>query len=127
MANYLIIHPQDDDRVFSRDVAARLARVSHEFLEACEQEELIRPQPMAGGTDGFTAADVRTLARIRRLHEHLQLDMAGVEVVLNMRRRMLEMLQEAEQLEREMTRREQALRREIWQLRQKLASDSEWQ
>lgn len=129
MANYLIIRSTDEEEqpVYSRAVAAELARITREFLEDLEREELVRSRRMAGGGRGYTSHDVRSLRRIRRLREQIGLDLPAVEVVLHMRQRMIEMLQEMDQIEQERIRREQALRREIRQLQQRLADEGKWQ
>lgn len=129
MANYLIVRSTEEEEqpVYSRDAAADLAWITREFLADLEQAELVRARRMAGGNRGFTYHDVRDLRRIRRLREHLGLELPAVEVVLHMRRRMVEMLQELEQVEQQMFRREQELRREIRQLQQQLAQEGEWE
>ncbi|HSM57921.1 MAG TPA: chaperone modulator CbpM [Candidatus Sulfomarinibacteraceae bacterium] len=122
----LIIRSDENDRVYSREGAARLARVPLELLELCEQEELIRPRRTSAGTRGLTTAEVRRLARIRRLQEDLELDLGAVEVVLHMRQRMLELLQELDRVEQQMYRREQELHSQIRELRRRLAEDGRW-
>lgn len=127
MEKYLILRPEDErERIFTRSMAAQLARITLDFLEACERAELVRAGRMQGGNPGYTTADVRNLARIRRLHEDLGLDLAAVEVVLHMRRRIVDMLQEMEVIESDMLRRERQLQREIQSLRRRLAEDAEW-
>ena len=127
MANYLILRSEDkEERIFTRSMAAQLARITLEFLEECERAELIRAGRMPGGSPGYTTADVRNLARIRRLRQDLGLDLAGVEVVLHMRRRIVEMLGEMEAIESDMLRRERELQREIQRLRRRLAEDVDW-
>lgn len=127
MTNYLILRSEDEsERIYSRSVAAQLARITLDFLEECERADLIRAGRMPGGGRGYTTADVRNLARIRRLRQDLGLDLAAVEVVLHMRRRIVEMLWEMEAIERDMLRRERELQREIRQLRRRLAEDVEW-
>ncbi len=127
MANYLILRSEDEkERIFSRSMAAQLARITLEFLEECERAELIRAGRMPGGGLGYTTADVRNLARIRRLRRDLGLDLAAMEVVLHMRQRIVEMLREMETIEGEMIRRERELQQEIQQLRRRLARDADW-
>lgn len=116
----------DEEMLYPRAVAAQLARISLDFLQRCEQEQLIRARMMAGGNEGFSPADIRHLARIRRLCEDLELELSAVEVVLHMRRRMMELLAELELVERRMIEREQALRREIQELRRRTADEAEW-
>jgi DNA-binding transcriptional MerR regulator len=127
MARHLIVRSRKDEPIYTRSVAAELARISEEFLRACEQERLIRARVMTGGGQGYSAADIRRLARIRRLREDLELDLPAVEVVLHMRRRVLDLLQEMDEMERYMRRREQALLAEIQQLRRHLAQEADWQ
>ena len=127
MANYLILRSEDEkERIFTPSVAAQLARISLDFLEECERAELIRAGRMPGGGHGYTTADVRNLARIRRLRQDLGLDLAAVEVVLHMRERIVEMLREMDTIEGHMIRRERQLQREIRQLRRRLAEDAKW-
>jgi len=127
MANYLILRSEDEkERIFTRSVAAQLARITLDFLEECERAELVRAGRMPGGSPGYTTVDVRDLARIRRLRQDLGLDLAAVEVVLHMRRRMVEMLREIDVIESDMIRRERELQQEIQHLRRRLADDAEW-
>jgi DNA-binding transcriptional MerR regulator len=123
MANYLMLRSQDEDRIFTRAVAARLARITLDFLAECEREALVQPRPMFGAEEGYRPSDIEEIARIRRLQQDLELDLGAVEVVLHMRRRMLEMLEEIEALEETMWQREQQLRREISRLREELARE----
>jgi DNA-binding transcriptional MerR regulator len=128
MAFQLVIHSEaaDNEPYYSRSVAAQLARISLDLLEMCEQERLIQARLMAGGGHGFSSADIRNLARIRRLREDLELDLSAVEVVLHMRRRMVEMLAELSTMERRMAQQEQELLREIQRLRRQTAEDADW-
>lgn len=126
MGNYLMLRSQDEERIFTRTVAAELARITLDFLTLCEREALIRPRPMAGGSDGYTRTEIEELARIRRLQRDLDLDLGSIEVVLHMRRRMLEMLEEIETLEAAMSQREQRLQREIQRLRQQISREGDY-
>jgi DNA-binding transcriptional MerR regulator len=127
MAYNLIIRPDREDRVFSPEVAAHLARASLELLELCEEEGLISTQRTAAGERELAVADVRHLARIRRLQEDLELDLAAVEVVLHMRERTITLLRQLEETEQRMIQRERALHRRIRELRQAQADDAHWE
>lgn len=125
MADSLMIRSQDEERLFSRSVAARLAQITLDFLEQCEREALVQPGPMLGGREeGYTLQEIAEIARIRRLQQDLGLELAAIEVVLHMRRRMLEMLDEMNTLEARMWEREQQMRAEIHRLRQELAREA---
>ena len=116
----------DDEPLYSASVAAQLARVSLELLRQCEEESLIRPRAMAGGGLGYSAADIRRLIRIRRLQDDLELDLPAVEVVLHMRRQVLDLMAELDELERQMWRRERLLLAEMQRLRRRVADEAEW-
>jgi DNA-binding transcriptional MerR regulator len=124
MANSLMIRFLDNDRIFSRAVAAELARVSPDFLVECERAGLLRPGPLPGGGEGYTPQDIVEICRIRRLQQDLGLDLDAIEVVLHMRRRMVEIIDEMSVLEAQMWEREQQMRSEIHRLRRLLAFDA---
>jgi DNA-binding transcriptional MerR regulator len=102
-----------------------VARISLDFLRLCEEENLLQAKIMAGG-QGYTPADIRQMARIRRLREDLELDLPAVEVALHLRRQVVELLAQIDEMERQMSKREQELLNEIQQLRRRLASEGEW-
>lgn len=126
MSNQLIIHTGQEEPLYSRPVAARLARISLDFLRRCERENIVRPRPLPGGGIGYTAADIRRLARVRRLRYSLELDMPAVEVVLHLRRQVIELQTYLDQLEREMEQRERQWQREVQELRRQIAEELNW-
>lgn len=126
MTYRLVIRSRDEEPVYTRPVAAQLAQVSIEFLRLCEEENLIQVQVMTGGGQGYSVAHIRHLARIRRLHEDLELDLPAVEVVINLRRRVLDLMTQMDEVERRAAQREQELIDEIRLLRRRLAQEAEW-
>jgi MerR family transcriptional regulator/heat shock protein HspR len=126
MAFQLVLQSHDNEALYPRLRAAELAQMSLEMLRQCEEEQLVIARAMSGGQPGYTAADIRRLARVRRLCDELGLDMAAVEVVLHLRRQVLALLDELEQREAQMARREQELLREIRQWRSRYADEPEW-
>lgn len=126
MTYRLVIRSREEEPVYTRPVAAQLAQVSIEFLRLCEEENLIQVQVMAGGGQGYSVAHIRHLARIRRLHEDLELDLPAVEVVINLRRRVLDLMTQMDEVERRAAQREQELIDEIRLLRRRLAQEAEW-
>jgi DNA-binding transcriptional MerR regulator len=126
MSNQIIIHSEEEELLYTRPVAAQLAHISLDFLRRCERENIVQPRPLPGGGVGYTAADIRRLARVRRLRYSLELDMPAVEVVLNLRRQVLELQTYLDQLELEMAQREQEWLREVQELRRQLAQELKW-
>ena len=126
MAYKISIRPSDDEPLYTRQVAAQLARVSPEFLRRCEREQLVQPRALRGGGVGYTAADIRRLARVRRLRQSLELDLPAVEVVLHLRRQLMDLQTYLAQIESEMEQREQEWLHEIQELRRQLAQEVKW-
>ena len=121
MAYQLVRYCQDDELIYSRSVAARLAQMTLELLSLCERQGLIQARTMVGGEKGYSVADIHRLVRIRRLRDDLGLSLPGVEVVLHMRRQVLDLKAEMDELEARVARREQELVDEIRRLRSRLA------
>lgn len=111
---------QRREALFTRPIAAQLARITIDFLSVLEEERLIRPRPTAQGGKGYSAEDITQIVRIRRLHEDLGLDLSAVEIVLNMRRQILDLLRRMEEMERRLAQRENDLLAEIQELRRRL-------
>ncbi|MGD8807931.1 MAG: MerR family transcriptional regulator [Chloroflexota bacterium] len=126
MSNQIIIRTGEEELLYTRPVAAQLARISLDFLRRCEREGIVRPRPLPGGGVGYTADDIRRLARVRRLRYSLELDMPAVEVILNLRRQVLDLQTYLDQLELEMAQREQQWQREVQELRRQIAQEMKW-
>ena len=105
--------------IFTRTVAAQLARVSLEFLDRLEADELMQPRELEGGEKGYAPEDIGRLSRIRRLHETLGLDLASVEIVLRLREQVVSLMARLEEMETHFSRREQELLQELEDLRRR--------
>ena len=67
-------------------------------LRFYEKKGLIQPSRTVGRTRMYSAEDVEGISRVVRLTRDLGVNLAGVEIILKMRRRMLEMQQQIEDL-----------------------------
>ncbi len=126
MTYKLILRSHHEEPMFIRPVAAQLAQISLDLLRLCEEEGLIQAQVMTGGGKGFSVADIRHMTRLRRLREVLDLDLPAIEVVLNLRRQVLDLLSQIDDVERNRVRREQELMDEIRQMQRRLAEEAKW-
>ena len=118
--------PSKTSLIFTRTVAAQLARVSLEFLDRLEAKDLMQPRELEGGGSGYTPEDIQRLSRIRRLHDTLGLDLVAVEVVLRLREQVVDMLAQMEDMEKRFNRREQDLVKELNELRRRFLVTREW-
>ena len=81
-------------------VAARMVGV--QTLRYYERAGLIKPSRSGGNTRFYSAKDVAHLQRIRSLIEDLGVNLAGVDVIMRMSERMLEMQRELNTLKEEL-------------------------
>ncbi len=90
---------------FSISVVARMVRMHPQTIRHYERLGLIRPSRTSGNTRLFSQSDVELLERIQSFTE-LGVNLAGVEVIVNLLERMDRMRAEAEErmlrMEREM-------------------------
>jgi DNA-binding transcriptional MerR regulator len=112
-------------KIYSRSEIAKFARVTTEFIQECESENLIQVTVLHG-TMGYGHDTVRRLVRIRHLHRDLGLDLTAIDCILRMRRKIGNMQKQMHDMERRMLEREQELTAEIQRLRKQLSQESDW-
>lgn len=122
----LTIRSTTNDKIYTRTVAAQMARISLELLRECEQEGLLQTRLMTGGNRGYSTTDIHHMVVIRNLHHDLELDLSTVDVILHMRQQVIDLLTEMDEIELRMAQREQELVNEINALRRRLAEEVEW-
>ena len=81
-----------DEPVFIISVAAQMLEVQAQTLRYYERLGLVKPQRTRGNQRVYSHNDLDRVRRIRRLMDDLGVNLAGVEVLLNL----LDRLQEAE-------------------------------
>jgi len=79
-------------------VVADMLKVHPQTLRMYEKKGLIRPSRSEGRTRMYSADDVDEVARVIRLARDLGVNLAGIEIILKMRRRMLDMQSQIEDL-----------------------------
>ena len=112
-------------KIFTLNEIAKFARVTTEFIQKCERENLIRVTVMHG-TIGYDPDTVRRLIRIRHLHRDLGLDLTAIDCILRMRRKIGNMQRQMHDMEQRMLIQERELTAEIYRLRKQLAQECDW-
>lgn len=79
-------------------VVADMLKIHAQTLRLYERKGLIRPGRTVGRTRMYSAEDVEEIRRILRLTRDLGVNLAGVEIILKMRRQTLAMQEELEEL-----------------------------
>jgi len=84
--------------VYMIGVVADMLKLHPQTLRMYEKKGLIRPARTEGQTRRYSAEDVEEIARVTRLARDLGVNLAGIEIILKMRRRMLDMQTQIENL-----------------------------
>ena len=79
-------------------VVAEMLKLHPQTLRMYEKKGLIRPSRTVGRTRMYSPDDVEDIARVTRLARDLGVNLAGIEIILKMRRRMLDMQAQIEDL-----------------------------
>ena len=95
----------DDRGRYMISVAADLVGMHPQTLRIYEQKGLVRPTRTAGNTRLYSDADLERLKLIQRLTTELGLNLAGVEIVLDLEDQLRRMQARMDRLEREMRER----------------------
>jgi len=87
--------PRKKDTAFYMiSVVAQQFGIHPQTLRLYEREGLLKPSRTEGNTRLYSDDDLETLASILRLTRDLGVNLAGVEIIMNMRRRMESMQDE---------------------------------
>lgn len=113
MGEYL---PKDDEPCYIISVAAKMVNLHPQTLRYYERVGLVRPTRSGGNRRLYSPRDIERLHRIARLTDELGVNLAGVEVILNMTRTMERMRREMEQMEAEFDREIERLRSRLHEL-----------
>ena len=79
-------------------VMAEMLKLHPQTLRMYEKKGLIRPSRTVGRTRMYSPEDVEEIAHVTRLGRDLGANLAGIEIILKMRRRILDMQAQLEDL-----------------------------
>ena len=79
---------QDDDRpMYTISVIAEMLDIHPQTLRLYEREGLLLPSRSEGNTRLFSKNDIKRIELIKRLTREMGVNLAGVEIIINMRRK----------------------------------------
>ena len=105
---------ETDEPLYLISVAARLCEVHPQTLRLYERMGLIKPQRIGRKNRLYSDADIRRLRQIQRLTQDMGVNLAGVEVILNLLHQMDDM---RHQMENEVDRMRDEMEDEVRRLR----------
>jgi len=88
-----------DRGVFVISVAAELAGVHAQTLRMYERKGLLQPQRTAGGARRFSEQDIAHVQLIQELTQEHGVNLAGVEIILDLTRKLEAALAEIQRLQ----------------------------
>lgn len=97
--------PKEKRPLYMISVVAEMFNIHPQTLRAYEREGLLRPARTDGNTRLYSEEDLERVELILRLTKDLGINLAGVEVILNMRERMDEMRLRMNEMFQEVLRR----------------------
>lgn len=84
--------------LYTIGVVAEMLKLHPQTLRLYERRGLTKPTRTVGQIRMYSAEDVEEIARVVRLTRDLGVNLAGAEIILKMRRRMVEMQRQIEDL-----------------------------
>lgn len=103
----------EDEPCYFISVAARMVSLHPQTLRYYERIGLVKPSRTRGRTRLYSQRDIERLRKITRLTDELGVNLAGVEVILNMSRRIEELQDELARVQSEAARQIESLEREL--------------
>jgi MerR family transcriptional regulator/heat shock protein HspR len=94
-----IVDVHEDQPRYVISIAARLVNVHPQTLRQYERFGLIEPKRTEGKIRLYSDRDLDRIRCVQRLVSELGVNLAGAEVILNMRERMLELSQQLDELQ----------------------------
>ena len=85
-------------------VAARMLGVRTHTLRYYERVGLVEPSRTSGNVRLFSVGDIERLRKAQSLMDDLGVNLAGIDVILRMTDRMVEMEEQIDQMEKEIKR-----------------------
>ncbi|MBA7579761.1 putative heat shock protein HspR [subsurface metagenome] len=85
-------------------IAARMVGVRTHTLRYYEKVGIVGPSRSRGNIRLYSESDIAQLRRVKTLMDDLGINLAGVEVIMRMMQRMLELQGQVQELEDEMDR-----------------------
>lgn len=92
----------EDEPCYVISVAARMVGMHAQSLRNYERVGLIRPSRSRGRVRYYSQSDIERLRNIQRMMQDLGVNLAGVEVIMNMKETMGRMEREMERLREEL-------------------------
>ncbi len=113
-----IVRHNDDEPIYVISVAARLVEMHPQTLRYYERAGLLKPERSTGKIRLYSQREIERLRKIARLTNELGVNLAGVEIIMDLTQRL-------EKMQEEMHERENQLMAEVNRLREQLNAEED--
>ncbi len=113
-----IVNHNDDEPIYVISVAARLVEMHPQTLRYYERAGLLKPTRSTGKIRLYSQREIERLRKIARLTNELGVNLAGVEIIMDLTQRL-------ERMQEEMQAHEAQLRAEIERLHDELNAEED--
>ncbi|MBI4319854.1 MAG: helix-turn-helix transcriptional regulator [Chloroflexi bacterium] len=104
---------RDNQPCYVISVAARMVKVHPQTLRYYERLGIVEPSRSRGNLRLYSQRDIERLRHIKRLVDDLGVNLAGVEVIMNMAEKIVQMEREMEEMRREFDAEVEQLRKAL--------------
>ena len=115
----------EDEPCFVISVAAKMVDLHPQTLRYYEKVGLIDPHRTSGRIRLYSRRDIRKLRKVARLTDDLGVNLAGVEVILNMSKRIKELQKKLAEARRSEDKKIKELRQRIKELQRQVDGQAE--
>jgi MerR family transcriptional regulator/heat shock protein HspR len=95
---------EDSEPCYAISIAAKLVGLHAQTLRYYERMGIIEPSRSRGNRRLYSAEDIERLKRIKTLMNDLGVNLAGVEVIMRMSQRMIEMEHQIQEMQERIKR-----------------------
>ncbi len=113
-----IVRHSEDEPIYVISVAARLVEMHPQTLRYYERAGLLKPERSTGKIRLYSQREIERLRKIARLTNELGVNLAGVEIIMDLTQRL-------EKMQEEMHERENQLMAEVNRLREQLNAEED--
>jgi len=89
-----------NEPIFMISIVAQMLHIHPQTLRLYEREGFVKPSRTQGNTRVYSQKDVEQLKMIRRLTRDLGINLAGVQVIMDLKKRIEEMQNEIDSLKK---------------------------
>lgn len=94
-------HRDPNEPVYMISIAAQLTGLHPQTVRLYEKEGLVSPHRVNNKNRLYSESDIERLLQIRRFTQEMGVNLAGVEIILDLLQKMEQMQQEMEQMRRQ--------------------------